>query len=124
VTDKATFPRIKIAVRPSTRDKSERLLASFDVTIDTKLGPIRIDDCQVFRTKIGCSLASLPQFCEKLDGKLTYRPTVSLPAVLETEILRLAMVEYGEWQRARTPAPTERGKLFPAPAQGAVAMKA
>jgi hypothetical protein len=116
---KQVIPRIKIALRPSTRDKSERLLATFAVEISTKQGPLRIDDCSVYRTKNGHTNAALPSFCEKLDGKLTYRSTVSLPAALETEVLRLAMIEYGEWQRARTPAPTERGKLFPTPAQRA-----
>jgi hypothetical protein len=60
----------------------------------------------------------------KLLGRLTYRPTVSLPALLEKEILQLAMTEYHVWLRARTPAPSERGKLFPAPDQRAAAMRA
>jgi hypothetical protein len=115
------IPRIKIALRPSTLDKSERLLATFAVEISTKQGPLRIDDCRVYRTKNGHTAVALPTFCEKVGGKLTYRPTVTLPSVLEQEVLRLAMSEYGAWQRARTPAPSERGKVYPVPAQRAQA---
>jgi hypothetical protein len=61
-------------VLPSTRDKSERLLASFEVVIATKLGPIRIDDAQIFRTKSGGhAMASLPTFCEKV-ARATHVP--------------------------------------------------
>jgi hypothetical protein len=115
------IPRIKIVLRPSTRDKSERLLATFAVEIATRQGPLRIDDCQVFRDKHGHTAVSLPTFCEKIDGKLSYYPAVTLPAALEREVLQAAMLEYRDWLRARTPPVTERGKLFPAPTERSAA---
>jgi hypothetical protein len=109
-------PRIQVTIRPSTLDRSERRLATFEVRIAVRGGgEIRIDGCQIFRTREGHTSAALTSFTERVDGKILHLPVVMLPAQLEQAILRTALEEYQTWLRARTPAPTERGKLYPTP---------